>query len=105
MTPQDSNFAIAQPSLLRLPGRLGDLKPDRHVFATAAIVGAAHRSGAEVIEPDCDAHVLAGGAHAVRRIEADPAEVGDVNFGPRVARLVARLLSRLVGKSAVTLAE
>src|SRR5260221_12645771 len=92
-------------SLLRRPGRLGDLKPDRHVFATASIMGAAHRSGAEIIEPDGNPHVLAGGAHAVRRIEADPAEVGDVNFGPGVAHLVARLLSRLLCKSAVTLAE
>src|SRR5229473_2672146 len=104
-------------SFLRLPGRLCDLKPYGHVFATASIMGAAHRSGAQTIETEGNAHVLAGGAHVVGRIEADPAEVGDVNFGPGVAHLVARqlachsachlarLLSRLLGESAVALAE
>src|SRR5258705_11614640 len=84
-------------------------------------MGAAHGSGAEIIEPHGNAHVLAGGAHVARRIEADPAEAGDVSFGPGVAHLVAhpvarhlvrhltshlaRLVSRLRRKSAVTLAE
>src|ERR1700722_9354751 len=84
------NWRIARPRLspLRLPRRLGDLELDGERLAAAAVVGTAHRSGAEVVEPDGDADVLVGDAEAAGGIEADPAEIGDMGFRPGVAGVV-----------------
>jgi hypothetical protein len=75
---------------LRLPRGLGDLEPDRHVLLGAAIVEAAHRGSAEIIEADGDTDILVGGAHAVRGVEADPAEAGHMRFRPGIAAPIAR---------------
>ena len=54
------------------------------------IAGAAHRRGAEIIESDGDPHMRIGGADAVGRVEADPAEVARHRLPPRRGRLPAR---------------
>src|SRR5262249_60775017 len=79
-------------SFLRLPGSLGNVEPHRDVFTTAPVMSAAHRSGAQIIEADGDARVLVGGANAVRRIEADPAEIWHMNFSPGVTCLATSIL-------------
>src|SRR5215475_14822950 len=75
-------------SFLRLAESLADLEPYRHFFATAAVIGAAHRCGAQMIEPDGNAHMPVGHANAVGRIEADPAEIRDVALGPGMTGIV-----------------
>src|SRR5437899_3878377 len=55
------------------PPSLFDLDRDRQRFRTSAITGAAHRRGAEVVEPDGDTGMGVGSAEAVGGIEADPA--------------------------------
>ena len=79
---------------LRLAARLVD--PDLHGqrLAAAAVARAAHRRGAEIIEADRDPHIGVGRADAVGRIEADPAEVATIGFGPGVAGV---LLDHAVG--------
>src|ERR1700687_3436432 len=73
---------------LALPPGLIDLDRDRQRFHAAAIAGAAHRRGAEIIEADGDAGVRVGGADAVCRIEPDPAEIGYERLHPGVAGLL-----------------
>src|SRR5204863_7932274 len=79
--------------LTRAPG-LFDLDRDRQRLRAAAIAGAAHRRGAEVVEPDRDTGLSVGGAEAVGGIEADPAEASHVGFRPGMAGL---LVHRAVG--------
>src|SRR5258707_14516636 len=83
--------------LTRPPG-LFDLDRDRQRFRAAAVTGAAHRRGAEVVEPDRDTGMGVGGAEAVGGIEADPAEVRHVGFRPGMAGL---LVHRAVGAQEV----
>ena len=59
----------------------------KRLFA-GAVAGAAHRRGAERIEPDGDAHIGFGRADAIDRIEADPAETGHMGLGPGVTAAV-----------------
>src|SRR5690348_9385330 len=75
---------------LRLPGSPGliDLHRHRQRLAAAAVAGAADGGGAEIVEADGDAGVSLGGADAIRRIEADPAEVGHEGFRPGVSGLL-----------------
>src|ERR1700742_3169524 len=61
---------------------------NRQRLRAAAIAGAAHGGGAEVIQPDRDAGMRVRGADAIRGIEADPAEIGHVGFRPGVAGLL-----------------
>ena len=65
-----------------------DLDRNRQRFHAAAIAGAAHRRCAEIVEPDGDAGMGVGGADAVGRIEADPAEIGHEGFRPGMAGLL-----------------
>ena len=71
-----------------VPAGLIDLDGHRSVSIAAAIAGAAHRGGAEIVEPDGDAGMGVGGADAVGGIEADPAEIGHIGFRPGVAGLL-----------------
>ena len=71
--------------VLRLLARLVDMHRHFEGFAAAAEARAAHRRGAEVIEADRHPHMGFGGADAVGRVEADPAEMLDIGFGPGVA--------------------
>src|SRR5258708_6521046 len=75
---------------LPLTGPAGLLDLDRHGqrLHPAAIAGAAHRCGAEIVEADGDAGMRVGGADAVRGIEPDPAEIGHEGFRPGVAGLL-----------------
>ena len=73
---------------LRLLARLVDLHGDLERLAAAAKAGAAHRRGAEIIEPDRHPHMGLGRADAVGGIEADPAEVLDMGLRPGVAGLL-----------------
>ena len=73
------------PSVLRLLARLVDVHRHFEGFAAAAEAGAAHRRRAEIVQADGDAHMGLGGADAVGRVEADPAEVLDIGFDPGVA--------------------
>ena len=87
-----SRIALRLP-LSRPPG-LVDLDRNRQRLGAAAVAGAAHGGGAEIIEPDGDAGVGIGGADAVRRIEPDPAEAGHERLRPGVA---GRLIDHAVG--------
>ena len=80
--------AMHRCSILRLLACLVDADGDRQRFAAAAVARAAHRRGAEIVEPDRDPHMGVGGANAVGRIEADPAEVRDIGLRPGVAGLL-----------------
>src|SRR5579859_1962110 len=73
---------------LTMPSDLVDLDRNRQRFVAAAVAGAAHRSGAEVIKADRDAGMGVGGADGIRRIEPDPAEIGHEGLGPGVAGLL-----------------
>src|SRR6202158_790760 len=73
---------------LALPPGLIDLDRDRQRFHAAAIAGAAHRRGAEIVEADGDTGVRVGGADAVCRIEPDPAEIRHECLRPGVAGLL-----------------
>src|SRR5882757_6681751 len=79
---------------LALPAGLIDLDRYRQGFGAAAIAGAAHRRRAKIIQPDGDAGMRVSGADAVRRVEADPAEIRHEGFGPGMAGL---LIDRAVG--------
>src|ERR1700726_4195484 len=72
-------------SILRLLSGLIDADRDREGLIAAALAGAPHGRGAEVIEADGAPHVGIGRADAVGRVEADPADVGHEGFGPGVA--------------------
>src|SRR6516164_1626276 len=74
-------------SALGLPGGLRDDELDRQRLAAAAVMGAAHLRRAEMIEPDGDADVPVGDADLVYGIEADPAEIVHMGFGPGVAQV------------------
>ena len=76
------------PISLRLLARLIDVNRHLQRFAAAAIARAAHRRGAEIIEPDRDPHMGVGGGNPVGRVEADPAEVLDIGFRPGMAGLL-----------------
>src|SRR6516165_7161129 len=74
-------------STLGLPGGLRDDELDRQRLAAAAVMGAAHLRRAEMIEPNGDADVPVGDADLVYGIEADPAEIVHMGFGPGVAQV------------------
>src|SRR5437867_3600737 len=82
--------ARARQSVLHLPGGLVDVHCDHERLAAAPVAAAAHRRRAEIIEADRDADMRVGRADAVRRIEADPAELRHEGFGPGVSRLLLR---------------
>src|SRR5690242_4538051 len=71
---------------LPLAGTAGlfDLDRDLERLRAAAIAGAAHRGGAEVIETHGDTGMGIGRADAVRGIEPDPAEIGYEGLRPGV---------------------
>src|ERR1700694_3679228 len=73
---------------LALPSGLIDLDLYRQRFHAAAIAGAAHRGGAEIVEADCDAGMGVGGANAVGRMEPAPAEIRHERLRPGVAGLL-----------------
>src|ERR1700722_13911443 len=78
---------------LRLPLTLSsagliDLDRHRERFHAAAIAGAAHWCGAEIIEADGDAGMRVGGADRIGRIEPDPAEIRHECLRPGVAGLL-----------------
>src|SRR5260370_14105964 len=73
---------------LALPSDVVDLDRDRQRYHAAAIAGAAHRRGAEIVEADGDAGVRVGGADAVCRIEPDPAEIRHERLRPGVTSLL-----------------
>src|SRR5712692_11333660 len=81
----DADAGAATASALRLPERLVDADLDRHRLARPAIAGAAQGSRAQIIEADGAPHMGVGGAEAIRRVEADPAELGHEGLGPSVA--------------------
>src|SRR6266478_913865 len=81
---EDSRLRLPLP----LPSDLVDLGRHRQGFGAAAIAGAAHWRRAEIIQPDGDAGMRVGGADAVCRIEADPAEIRHECFRPGVAGLL-----------------
>jgi hypothetical protein len=72
-------------SALGLPGGLSHHQLDRQFLAAATVMGAAHRRGALMVEPDGDTDVLVGDADLVGGIEPDPAEAGHMGFDPGVA--------------------
>src|SRR3984957_21176304 len=89
---------------LRLPLTLSsagliDLDRHRERFHAAAIAGAAHWCGAEIIEADGDAGMRVGGADRIGRIEPDPAEIRHERLGPGVAGL---LIDHAVGAQEVS---
>src|ERR1700731_1926494 len=86
MTINNSRLALALP----LPSAtdLLDLHRHRQRFHATAVAGAAHRCGAEIIQPDGDAGMGVGGADAVGGIEPDPAEIADEGFRPGMAGLL-----------------
>src|SRR6185312_9004547 len=63
-------------------GLLIDPDGDRRAFLAGPVAGAAYWRGAERIEPDGDPHVGFGWADAIDGIEADPAALRHVGFGP-----------------------
>ena len=67
---------------------LVDIYGHFELFAAAAEAGAAHRRGAQVIEADRHPHMGLTGADAIGGVEADPAEVLDIDLGPGVAGLL-----------------
>src|SRR5262252_5862469 len=86
------SFAIRWPcwpaSVLHLALGLIDHQAHGERLAAAAVAGAAHRGGAQVVEADGDADMGVGGADSVRRVERDPAEVLDMGLGPGMAGLL-----------------
>ena len=62
-----------------------DVQFHRHLLSRASVVGASHRRRSQVIRRGSDPNVAIGGANSVRRIEADPAQIGDPRFGPGVS--------------------
>src|SRR5262245_55893031 len=78
--------AAATPSILGLARGL--LDPDLHGqrLVAAAVAGAAHRRRAQIVEADRDPHIGVGRAHAIGRIERDPAQIRHVGLGPGMAR-------------------
>ncbi len=73
---------------LRLVGGLTDPDADIERLAAAAMAAAANRRGAEIIQADRDANMRIGRAHAVRRVEGNPAEAGDESLRPGVTGLL-----------------
>src|SRR4051794_17963605 len=80
--------SIEPPLRLGLPSGLIDLDRHRQRFHAAAVPGAAHRRGAEIIQTNGDPGMGVGGADGVSRIEPDPAEVGYKSFAPGMAGLL-----------------
>src|SRR4051794_36586997 len=75
-------------SALHLPRGLIDQHLDRHALRAAAAPRAAHRGGAEIIEPDRHADVSIRGANPIRRIERNPADRWDIGLGPGMAGIL-----------------
>src|SRR5437870_417870 len=76
------------PSILGLLCRLLYTHIDRKQLLGAAVPGPPQRGCSQIVEPDGDAHMRIGRADGIRRIEADPAELGDVDLGPGVSRFL-----------------
>src|SRR5262249_12408463 len=71
-------------SILRLLSRLSDPDLDRKHLASAAVAGAPHRRGTEIVERHRDPNLGFGGSNPVGHVERHPAELGHVGFGPGV---------------------
>src|SRR3954462_10900995 len=89
---------MCRASVLALPLRALDPQLDVEALRPAARAAAANRRGAEVVEADRDPDIRRRGADAVRRVEADPAEVTRFGFGPGVACV---LLDNAVGAAEI----
>src|SRR5262245_46543070 len=75
-------------SVLHLPRRLIDMHFHREGFVATAPAAAAHWRGTKIVQADSHPHVRIGRAHAIRGIEGDPAEIGDIGLGPGVTGLL-----------------
>src|ERR1044072_6307108 len=73
---------------LRLLQRFADLHLYRQFLGAATRTCADHRRRVAIVEPAGDADIGIVGAHAVGRIEGDPAKVADPGFRPGVRRLL-----------------
>src|SRR3954449_8874688 len=71
--------------LLALARDLLDTELHVEAFRAAALAAAADRGGAEIVEPDRYADMGVGRGDAVRRVEADPAELRHLGLGPGMA--------------------
>ena len=86
--PNDGEIAESALGRARQPARsLVHLDRDFERLVAGAVALAAREGGAERIEADGDAHIGVGRAGAFRRIEADPADIGNKGFGPGVVAL------------------
>ncbi len=79
---------------LHLLSGLINMHGHRQGLAAAAETGAAYGSGAKIVEAHGDAHVGVGRADSVGRVEADPAQVLDVNFRSRAGSTSTRATTR-----------
>src|SRR5450631_1871442 len=70
------------------PACLIDFYRHRQRLHAAAVAGAAHWCGAEIVEADGDTGMRVRRADAVGRIEPDPAEIRDVRLCPGMAGLL-----------------
>src|SRR5262245_29932226 len=75
-------------SALYLACRLLHAHGDRQRLRGAAVVHAADRRRAEIIEADRDPDMRVGRANAVGDVERDPAQARHMGLGPGVARVL-----------------
>jgi hypothetical protein len=61
---------------------------DEFLRAAGADAKTPDRRGVMIVKPGGDSHVTLVGRLTVRRVEADPAETGDMGLGEIVARLL-----------------
>jgi hypothetical protein len=68
--------------------RVLDAQHHLHLLRTPARAAAADWGSAEIIEPDREPDVAFADADAIRDVEADPAEIGHLGFGPGMPGLL-----------------
>src|SRR3546814_7547650 len=88
---KSSNPVFPARSALRSPARLLlDLQLDNQIFLRRAIAHPANRRGIAIVEPRRDPDVTPVGRMAVADVEADPADMVEMRFGPAVRRILLR---------------
>src|SRR3546814_20133722 len=88
---KSSNPVFPARSALRSPARLLlDLQLDNQIFLRRAIAHPANRRGIAIVEPRRDPDVTPVGRMAVADVEADPADMVEMRFGPAVRRIQMR---------------